>query len=180
MGECDCSSGASWKAPLRWGLEKLAEELDTAYQSFMSKYTQQMWQLRNDYIDVFLGRAELAELLSQYTEQRLSKSETELIGLILAAQYERQRIFTSCGWFFDNFHRIEPQNNIAYAAQAVWLTKKVTGIDLKAMALALLRKVRDQRTGLRGDTVFSERYQRIQDFSEEEVSYFNPSSSFPA
>lgn len=180
MGECDCSSGASWKAPLRWGLEKLAEELDTAHQSFMSKYTQQMWQLRNDYIDVFLGRAELAELLSQYTEQRLSKSETELIGLILAAQYERQRIFTSCGWFFDNFHRIEPQNNIAYAAQAVWLTKKVTGIDLKAMALALLRKVRDQRTGLRGDTVFSERYQRIQDFSEEEVSYFNPSSSFPA
>ena len=98
--------------------------------------------------------------------------------MLLAAQYERQRIFTSCGWFHDQFHRIEPQNNIAYAAQAVWLTKQVTGADLKPKALALLRKVKDQRTGLRGDTVFSERYLRTQDFAEENISYFNPSSSF--
>jgi hypothetical protein len=87
-------------------------------------------------------------------------------------------MFTSCGWFFNHFHRIEPQNNIAYAAQSVWLTKQVTGIDLRPMALALLKKVRDQRTGLRGDTVFSERYQRTEDFSEEGISYFNPSSNF--
>jgi hypothetical protein len=98
--------------------------------------------------------------------------------MIMAAQYERQRMFTSCGWFFENFHRIEPQNNIAYAAQAVWLTKQATGTDLKPNALALLRKVKDQRTGLRGDTVFAERYLRSQDFSEENISYFNPSSSF--
>jgi hypothetical protein len=96
----------------------------------------------------------------------------------LAAQYERQRIFTSCGWFFEHFHRIEPQNNIAYAAQAVWLTEQVTGTNIKPKALAFLKKVRDERTGLRGDTVFAERYQRTQDFSEERISYFNPSSSF--
>ena len=98
--------------------------------------------------------------------------------MLLAAQFERQRIFTSCGWFFEHFHRIEPQNNIAYAAQAVWLTEKVTGRELKAKSMACLKKVKDERTGLRGDTVFAERYQRIQDFSEENVSYFNPSSSF--
>jgi len=100
------------------------------------------------------------------------------ISMLLAAQYERQRIFTSCGWFFEHFHRIEPQNNIAYASQAVWLTEKATGTDLKPSALALLKNVKDERTGLRGDTVFAERFQRIQDFSEENISYFNPSSSF--
>jgi len=178
MGECDCTPGASWKAPLRWGLEKLAEELDHHYQVFMGQYTRRKWQLRNAYIHVLLGEIELRELLKQYVNQKLSEKDFEKIGRILAAQYERQRIFTSCGWFFNNFHRIEPQNNIAYAAQAVWLTEQVTGKDLKPMALAVLKKVKDQRTGLRGDTVFNERYQRTRDFSEDHNTYFNPSSSF--
>jgi hypothetical protein len=118
------------------------------------------------------------ELLEKYIKQSLSEKEKEAIGKLLAAQYERQRIFTSCGWFFDSFHRIEPQNNIAYAAQAVWLTEQVTGVDLKSKAVALLKKVQDQRTGLRGDTVFLERYLRMQTFAEDKNAYFNPSSSF--
>ena len=178
MGECDCTPGASWKAPLRWGLEKLAEDVDEEYQRFMGTYTRFKWQLRNDYIHVFLGEIELEELLARYIKQSLTDTEKANIGKLLAAQYERQRIFTSCGWFFDNFHRIEPQNNIAYAAQAVWLTEQVTGVDLKAKAIALLKKVQDQRTGLRGDTVFLERYQRMQTFAEDKNAYFNPSSSF--
>lgn len=178
MGECDCTPGANWKAPLRWGLEKLAEELDQCYQVLIGQFTRRKWQLRNAYIHVLLGEITLKALLEQFINQKLSEAEIENIGMLLAAQYERQRIFTSCGWFFDNFHRIEPQNNIAYAAQAVWLTKQATGKDLKPMALALLKKVKDQRTGLRGDTVFSERYQRTRDFSEDHHTYFNPSSSF--
>lgn len=178
MGECDCTLGAKWKAPLRWGLDRLAESLDHQYQLYMRRYTRRIWQLRNAYIHVLLGQMDLETLLMKYTSEPMTVTEIENISMLLAAQYERQRIFTSCGWFFDHFHRIEPQNNIAYAAQAVWLTKQVTGTDLKPKALALLRKVKDQRTGLRGDTVFAERYQRTQDFSEEDISYFNPSSSF--
>jgi hypothetical protein len=178
MGECNCTPGAKWKAPLRWALDKLAEELDHQYQVYLGRYTRRIWHLRNAYIHVFLGEINLESLLSQYISQPLNEDEINKIGMLLAAQYERQRIFTSCGWFHDQFHRIEPQNNIAYAAQAVWLTKQVTGVDLKPKALALLRKVKDQRTGLRGDTVFSERYLRTQDFAEENISYFNPSSNF--
>ena len=178
MGECACTPGAAWKAPLRWGLEKLAEELDHEYQVFIGQYTRRKWQLRNAYIYVFLGETDLESLLQDYIDQPLTEKEVDNIGMMLAAQYERQRIFTSCGWFFENFHRIEPQNNIAYAAQAVWLTEQVTGKEIKPMALALLRKVKDQRTGLRGDTVFNERYQRICDFSEDNNTYFNPSSRF--
>jgi hypothetical protein len=178
MGECDCTLGAKWKGPLRWGLEKLAEALDHQYQVYMRRYTRRIWQLRNAYIHVLLGQTDLQGLLGNYIGESLTRHEIDKIGMLLAAQYERQRIFTSCGWFFEQFHRIEPQNNIAYAAQAVWLTRQVTGVDLKPQALALLRKVKDQRTGLRGDTVFAERYLRTKDFSEEDISYFNPSSSF--
>jgi len=176
MGECGCTVDGDWKAPLRWSMDKLAEELDHQYQAFASQYTRRIWQLRNEYIHVFLGETDLKSLLKQFINESLTKKEISKIGMILAAQYERQRMFTSCGWFFDRFHRIEPQNNIAYAAQATWLTEQVTGEQIKSRALAVLRKVKDSHTGLRGDTVFAERYQRIKDFSEENISYFNESS----
>ncbi|HOR18401.1 MAG TPA: DUF3536 domain-containing protein [Brevefilum sp.] len=178
IGECDCTPGANWKTVLRLSLEKIAQDVDHEYDTFMRAYTSQVWELRNAYIAVFLGQLSLSELLDRYIQEPLTDNVMIKIGMLLAAQFERQRIFTSCGWFFEHFHRIEPQNNIAYAAQAVWLTEKVTGSKLKAKSMACLKKVKDERTGLRGDTVFAERYQRIQDFSEENVSYFNPSSSF--
>jgi hypothetical protein len=178
MGECGCTPGASWKAPLRWGMERLAEALDQQYQSYLSQYTEDVWGLRNEYIHTFMGEVKLKTLLEKFISQPLGKEERCKIGMLLGAQYERQRIFTSCGWFFENFHRIEPQNNIAYAAQAIWLTKKVTGKDLQPRALALLKKVKDPKTGLRGDTIFVEKYQRMEAFSEDDLPYFNPASSF--
>jgi hypothetical protein len=178
MGECGCTPGSNWKAPLRYGLEKIAEDIDDQYLLFISQYTKDPWQLRNAYIDVFLGEISLRNLVTTYIKQTLNAEEIKKIGMILAAQYEKQRIFTSCGWFFENFHRIEPQNNIAYAAQAVWLTNQVTGKDLKSKALSLLKNVRDIKTGLHGDTVFMEKYLRSEKFSEDSISYFNPSSNF--
>jgi hypothetical protein len=65
-------------------------------------------------------------------------------------------MFTSCGFFFDEFHRIEPQNNVAYAANAVWLTKSATGLDLQPAVIDRLARVRSKKTGLRADTIFSQ------------------------
>jgi alpha-amylase/alpha-mannosidase (GH57 family) len=177
MGECACTPGANWKAPLRWGLEKLAEALDHQYQVLIRKYTRRKWQLRNAYIHVFLGEIELKDLLNQFTEKSLTDEEVSRIGKLLAAQYERQRMFTSCGWFYNSLDRIEPRNNIAYAAQAVWLTKQATGIDLQPKALALLSQVIDHSCGLHGDCIFAERYARAEAYANENSAYFNPSSS---
>ena len=176
--ECGCTPGASWKAPLRQGMEELADEIDRVYQDFLTPLTKQIWELRDEYVKVLLGEISPAELFLAYIPGTLAPETAAKVGMLLAAQYERQRMFTSCGWFFENFHRIEPQNNIAYAAQAVWLTEQVTGEDLRTTAMEVFKKVRDNRTGLRGDTVFAERYNRSRDFSESAVSYFNPSSIF--
>ena len=177
MGECECSPGANWKTVLRLGLEKSLRMSIMNTKPCKCIHTTGLGTSKRVYC-CFLGQLSLPELLGRYIQKPLTDDDIIKIGMLLAAQFERQRIFTSCGWFFEHFHRIEPQNNIAYAAQAVWLTEKVTGRELKAKSMACLKKVKDERTGLRGDTVFAERYQRIQDFSEENVSYFNPSSSF--
>ncbi|MBG0788370.1 MAG: DUF3536 domain-containing protein [Anaerolineaceae bacterium] len=176
--DCGCTPGATWKAPLRQSMKKLADEIDRAYDDYLSPLTGQIWELRDAYIRVLFGEISLSELFLRCIPETLAPETAAKVGMLLAAQYERQRMFTSCGWFFEHFHRIEPQNNIAYAAQAVWLTEKATGIDLRTTAMEVFKQVKDERTGLRGDTVFAERYNRSKDFSESAVSYFNPSSSF--
>ena len=159
-------------------MEKIADEIDRAYENFLAPLTKNKWQLRDDYIKVLLGEISLDELFLTNMPEMLAPEKAAKVGMLLAAQYERQRMFTSCGWFFEHFHRIEPQNNVAYAAQAVWLTEQATGVELKTTAMEVFKQVKDGRTGLRGDTVFAERYNRSKDFSESAVSYFNPSSSF--
>jgi hypothetical protein len=64
-------------------------------------------------------------------------------------------MFTSCGWFFDDFDRIEPKNNLAYAAQAVRLARLATGEDLAPSAIADLKQVVSPRTAHRADVAFN-------------------------
>ncbi|NLF49495.1 MAG: DUF3536 domain-containing protein, partial [Leptolinea sp.] len=78
---------------------------------------------------------------------------------MMKAQYERQRMFTSCGWFFDDFDRIEPRNNVKYAAQSIWLAKQVyPELDIEPI-INNLKKVSSPRTGMTADRVFLEHLQ---------------------
>ena len=79
-------------------------------------------------------------------------------------------MFTSCGWFFEDFDRIEPRNVVAYAAQAVWMTYLATGKDLTNEAEALMGKVVSWRSGLRGDVVFQQHYIRAKEFYQQLLS----------
>ena len=74
--------------------------------------------------------------------------------MLLEAQRERQRMYTSCGWFFDDFDRIEPKNNLAYASQAVRLVRLASGVDLEPYLTKDLSKVRSPSSGLRADRIF--------------------------
>ena len=120
------------------------------------------WILRNEYIHVMLGERTLPDLILHLGKRRLDGEQMWKIRLLLEAQRERQRIFTSCGWYFDDFSRIEPKNNVAYAAQAVYLARLATGIDLAPKIIALLKRVVSHRTGLHGDIVFQRQLQRAE------------------
>jgi len=159
-GMCSCTPHGNWKAPLRYAFDELARAIDGQYLAVIRPYLQDAWQLRHQYIHVLHGQVNLSDLVGELTGKKLEPEELRKIELLLKAQFERQRMFTSCGWFFDDFDRIEPRNNVAYAAQSVWLTYLATGVNLEFQALASLKSVKSWRSGLRADVVFSHHLQR--------------------
>lgn len=163
-GSCDCTPHPEWKAPLRAALNKLAGEIDRQYLRAIKAYLADPWQLRHAYIQVLCGNVRINELAEEMTGRRLELDELRTIEVLLAAQYERQRMFASDAWFFDDFDRIEPHNSIAYAAQAVWLTYLATGVNLAPKAMRALKPVKSWRTGLRADWVFSHHLQRAYNY----------------
>ena len=166
MGHCGCTPHGEWKAHLRQAFNMLADAIDAIYLSEMQKWTDDPWELRHQYIHVLLGLKKLDDLLKAQIHQDLSDHDIRKVDMLLSAQHERQRMFTSCGWFFEDFDRIEPRNVVAYAAQAVWLTYLATGKDLIPQAMNWLRPVESWVSGLRGDVVFAERIQLTQKYFE--------------
>ncbi len=160
---CSCTPGdSSWKGSLRSAFNHLAAELDEVYYTFMARLIRNPWALRDRYIEVVLGQTTTAALLSEFGAPHLSPLEIQRADWILISQYERQRMFTSCGWFFEDYDRIEPKNNTAYAAQAVWMAYQATGIDLSEYAVETLRYVSSQSGNIRGDQVFLQHLVRAQ------------------
>jgi alpha-amylase/alpha-mannosidase (GH57 family) len=160
MGSCECTPHPEWKEPLRKAIDWLATEIDRLYLDIAGQYVEDPWELRNQYIHVIHGTQTLNDLFSSIAGKQANRSALYELNLILRAQYERQRMYTSCGWFFEDFDRIEPRNNIAYSAQAVWLTGKAAEVDLAPKAEELFSKVRSWRTGLGADEVFRDYLQR--------------------
>jgi alpha-amylase/alpha-mannosidase (GH57 family) len=160
-GNCGCSpADGRWKGYLRQAFNRLAYQIDKVYMDAVSGYKIEPWELRNAYIHSILGQITSEELINQYAGRRLEGENNYQVRLLLEAQRERQQMFTSCGWFFDDFSRIEPKNNVAYAAQAVRLTYLATGVNLSDQFSADLHFVLSHRTGIRGDKVFNKEMQK--------------------
>ncbi|MCC6146304.1 MAG: DUF3536 domain-containing protein [Anaerolineaceae bacterium] len=162
-GQCDCTPHSEWKKPLRRALTEIAEMIDRLYRLALEPYLDDPWELRHNYAVVLGGQVSAREFIQTSIPRKLSEEEFNRIRYLLAAQYERQRMFTSCGWFFDDFDRIEPRNTIAYATHAVWLVNLATGIDLSRQAAAALKPVKSWRSGLRADVVFNHHLKRAQE-----------------
>ena len=163
MRECECTPGdGRWKAHLRQAFNKLAASLDLLYANELSAKGVDPWRLRNEYIRVMLGERSLPDLVGQMAKHRLAGEELWRIRLLLESQRERQRMFTSCGFYFDDFSRIEPKNNVTYAAHAAHLSRLATGVDLAPQTCALLEHVRSNYTNIRGDMVFRRQLERVE------------------
>lgn len=153
-GQCGCTANGEWKGFMRSAMDQLGDLLNEIYFNEIYKYIDP-WELRHEYIHVINQEITLQDLLEKRFSLNLDERLINRIEILLAAQYERQRMFTSCGWFFDDFDRIEPKNNIRYAAQAVWLTCLATGKDLSSDARRLFHQVRSWQNGSKGDDIFS-------------------------
>jgi hypothetical protein len=161
-GDCGCLvKPGHWKKYLRRAFDNLAEKVDWVYADTMMALGLNPWKLRNEYIKVHLGESTLRDLVQDAENHqrpskvvKLSADDLLKIDLLLQAQFNRQRMYTSCAFFFDDFDRIEPKNNIAYAAQAIRLIEQTCGVDLSTNFRMDLSRAASTDSRLRGDQVF--------------------------
>jgi len=73
---------------------------------------------------------------------------------MLEALYQRHRMYTSCGFFFDDPSGLEARYNIAAAARVVDLVDQVMGISLESDLLPSLRQVHSSKTGETGEDIY--------------------------
>ncbi|HAL17809.1 MAG TPA: glycoside hydrolase [Anaerolineaceae bacterium] len=158
---CPCGPSGDWKSTLRQAMDQLSARLDDIYLQVLQPYCLDPWQLLYSFIQVLHGKIALKELIQSACSADLDEETLVRIDYLLRAQLNKQRMFTSCGWFFDDFDRIEPRNVVTYAAQAVWWTKMAAGADLISEAQALFAKTKSWRSGLRADTVFAAHIERL-------------------
>jgi alpha-amylase/alpha-mannosidase (GH57 family) len=161
-GECGCTQNSQWKAPLRSGLDLVADLVDRVYEQVWEKCGADPQAVLDDYVQVLLGRISHNDFVSEKLSLKPGEGSYRAAIQILRAQYERQRMFTSCGWFFDDFDRIEPRNNVKYAAQAIWLTQQVKPELSITPILDELNKVVSLRSNLKADYVFRNHLQAAQ------------------
>ncbi len=107
--DCGCrlvvGTSQAWRGPLRAALEWLAEELHAIYGTEAARYFADPWAARTTY--GALG-----------APSDLEERARELVEL----ERNTLRMFTSCGWFFDDLAGIETLQVLKYAGRAIDLS----------------------------------------------------------
>ena len=160
---CGCTPDSTWKRPLRNFMDATAGLVDEQYMRLTRGWLKDPWQARDDFIRVVLGDQSFSGWENEQTARPLHNDEAQVLRCLLKAQFERQRMYTSCGWFFEEFDRIEPRNNIRYAAHALVLTESASGEDLLPKVMPLLRQIRDERGSSTAEEMFEQAVRRFKE-----------------
>ncbi len=145
--DCGCSTGGhpgwnqKWRRPLRDALDYLRDELAKVFEKEGPKYfNTDVWEVRNNYIDVILTRTEanIKKFQSKYFLPELS-DEDKVRGMkLLEIQRQALLMYTSCGWFFSEISGIETVQIMKYAARAMQLAAYFTKQNYEKKFLEIL------------------------------------------
>jgi hypothetical protein len=111
-----------WRAPLRQGLDWLAGELHAVFEREGTALLGDPWAAREAYGGVVAGDGStidrwLTHLVPHLEERDARVRARELLEL----ERNALRMFSSCGWFFDDIAGIEALQVLRYAARAIEL-----------------------------------------------------------
>jgi len=146
--DCGCCSGGNpgwhqkWRAPLRDALDGLRDQAILIFEKEMNAFTQDPWQMRDDYIKVILDHTEknVEGFLRKYTQKDLSLQDKVRILRLLEMQRHAMLMYTSCGWFFDEVSGIETTQIIQYASRVIQLVEETVGMDVEGEFIKALSK----------------------------------------
>ena len=144
---CGCNTGRKdwsqvWRRPLREALDWLRDEMAALYEPAMAEYVRDPWRARDGYIRVILDRGDenVARFFQAHATREWSKDDEVRAFRLLEMQRHAMLMYTSCGWFFDEISGIETTQVMAYAARAIQLAHKTTGVDLEPEFIKQLKR----------------------------------------
>ena len=148
--DCGCSTGGhpgwnqKWRKPLRNALDYLRDELITVFETEGSKYFDNIWDVRNKYIDVILDRNEMNVKKFQQDNFKPDLSDEDKVKAMELLEIQRQAMlmYTSCGWFFSEISGIETVQIMKYAARAMQLAAKFTDKNFEEKFLEILSEAK--------------------------------------
>ena len=154
---CSCTPECGhWKGALRRALDNLSRSIDEIYAGIVRSKDLAPWSLRDDYIAVLLGQVTGLNFLAEHHLGHLSTVAQQQLLTLLEAQVYRQRMFTSCAFFFEDLERLEPRYAIANAIKAIALVRYASGDDLSRAFRRDLSIAVSQRTGRTGAQIIDE------------------------
>jgi hypothetical protein len=125
--DCGCrtkpGTSQAWRAPLRAALDWLREQLDHRYEQEARALFDEPWEARDRY-----DPATAAELPPR-------------ARALLEMQHQARRMYSSCGWFFDDVSGLESVQLLRSAVRAIELAGDPDG-TLRAGLLDRLREAR--------------------------------------
>lgn len=151
---CGDAPSATWKKPVRDFLNGLADAIDSVFENRLRDLIRDVWELRNEYVDVLLGITSVEKLIDRHASQTLTPGQRSLVRLLLEAECDRLRMFSSDAWFFFDLDRIEMLNALKYAAHAAGLVEQATGANPAYGVIDILAQAHSEVSSLTGDIAF--------------------------
>jgi hypothetical protein len=145
--DCGCridglrNPSQAWRAPLRRGLEELADSLHDVYEREAAGLVAAPWEVRDAYGAVVASDAEALEGFARERGRGLPPDQIIRLRELLEMERDALRMFTSCAWFFDDIGGLEPRQVLRYAARAIALAGP-DGTGLEARLLHTLATAR--------------------------------------
>ena len=148
--DCGCSTGGhpgwnqKWRKPLRDALDYLRDELINVFETEGSKYFDNVWEVRNKYIDIILDRNEMNVKKFQHDNFKPDLNDEDKVKAMELLEIQRQTMlmYTSCGWFFSEISGIETVQIMKYAARAMQLAAKFTSKNFEEKFLDILSEAK--------------------------------------
>lgn len=163
--DCGCMTGGrqgwnqAWRGPLRSALELVRDAADEAFGRLGSSVFADPWGARDRYVDVVIGRKDLAGFLTEEASGPAGAGDARQAAELLELQRNSMSMFTSCGWFFNDIGGIETIQVLAYAARTIDLLETLGQPGPRDAFGALLQQAHsnDKEVGTGAD-VFSGAY----------------------
>ncbi len=145
----------AWRAPLRHGLNALAATLHAIFEREAIRFIPDPWAARDEYGTVVASDAVALERFAASVATRAHTDEDRIRAReLLELERDALRMFTSCGWFFDDIGGIEARVDLRYAARAIALAGPEAAAAESAFLETLAEAVSNDRSAGTGRDIY--------------------------